>query len=269
MLQRKLNYSNKEAKREREILVLTMSTMLQNHGKGKTIALDLNLKYQFHTRYADGVERIEEWIPFSNGGQKSASSQQSLSSSSSLSKASSRFHLQTRKWKDTNKEALKKVNQTAWVYEIGSEESSSLQHSIQSMKNQEIHKMMISKSSQNPSFHAEDSNHNFIWKVQNCPWPIETYILGVDKDERGATLRTTNKKYYKKFQIPAMSRLNERLKEDNFQMKHDETKNELTIYYKKPQAILDNEEKENKQRMDAIFKIKNRDDVDVNSCRQS
>ena len=247
-----------------------MSTsMLQNHGKGKTIALDVDGKYQFHTRYADGVERIEEWIPSTNDRSKSTLSQLS-SSSMSLSKESfTMFSLQTRKWKGTKKEALKKVHH-GWVYEIGSEESSSLQKNLQSMKQQEDNQeMIISKSSQNPTFHAEDSKHNFIWKVQNCPWPMETYIIVLDKDERGAILKTKNKKYYKRFQIPAMSRLNERLKEHNFRMDYDENKCELTIYYEKPQAVLENEENENKLRMDAIFKIKSRDDVDVDSCRQS
>ncbi len=37
--------------------------MKSSHEAGKTIAISVNGKYQFHTRYADGVERIEEWIP--------------------------------------------------------------------------------------------------------------------------------------------------------------------------------------------------------------
>ncbi len=260
--------------------------MLRKHGKGKTIALNMNGRYHFHTRYADGVERIEEWwIP----GERTTTNRRVIGSSScsaspdlELSKISldpvlqQEYQIISRKWKNSSNKSLRKeLNENVWEYEIGSEETIISTYPKPAMKQQddtrsysENNQVVFSKSSTNPSFHAEESKLNFIFKVRNCPWPIKTYILEVDDNGKLVVLKTTNKKYYKRFPIPAMSRLNERLTKESFKMKHDEGKSELTISYEKPRAVLDDDIKEIKLRMEALRKIET-NDIDMNSCRQS
>ena len=118
----------------------------------------------------------------------------------------------------------------------------------------------------NPFFHAEDSTAHFIWKVENCPWQLENYTIHVDDSNKTAVLRTKNKKYCKRFQIPGMSRQNEKLKEEEFEMEHDGILKVLTITYRKPESVLKSESSESKLRKEALSKLEKEGHID---CRQS
>ena len=225
--------------------------MLRHHGKGKTTALNIHGKYQIHTRYDDNVERLEEWIV-------SKKRKDGTKANNHVKNHAESFQLVIRKWKDS-KLSLGHSNGQVWEYEIGSQ--------MIDVKNPQNDNNMKSLrcSSTNPSFHAEDSLTCFIWNVQNCPWPRNNYTIAIDDENRFAVLRTKNKKYYKRFQIPAMSRLNQTLNEVEFKMKHD-GKDVLTISYRKPESVLKWEEGESKLREEAICKLGKEGDYD---CRQS
>lgn len=44
------------------------------------------------------------------------------------------------------------------------------------------------------------------WRIRNLPYPLETYSVTADKDNKSLIVRTTNKKYYKKLNIPELVR---------------------------------------------------------------
>ena len=68
--------------------------------------------------------------------------------------------------------------------------------------------------------------------MRNLPYPEEVYQLEVDSEKQEVVIRTTVKKYYKRFQIPDMLRANIKLNKDNLSFKHNN--NTLVVSYKKP-----------------------------------
>ncbi|XP_030848842.1 protein DPCD-like isoform X1 [Strongylocentrotus purpuratus] len=95
---------------------------------------------------------------------------------------------------------------------------------------------LLMESSSNPIFTRKDTRQAFQWRIRNLPYPIETYSLSVDQDTRCCIIRTSNKKYYKKFSIPDMDRAGLPLQQSDFSMAH--SNNTLIINYKKPAEIL-------------------------------
>ncbi|XP_041370084.1 protein DPCD-like isoform X2 [Gigantopelta aegis] len=81
-----------------------------------------------------------------------------------------------------------------WDFEVGD----------QSLRQQLAEGLM--ESSSNPVFTRKDKKSDFEWRIRNLPYPIETYSVTVDDDNKHIIVRTSNKKYYKKFSIPDMDR---------------------------------------------------------------
>ncbi|KAG4070502.1 hypothetical protein HA402_005734 [Bradysia odoriphaga] len=44
------------------------------------------------------------------------------------------------------------------------------------------------------------------WRIRNLPYPIKTYSVTASPDDCSITVRTTNKKYFKKILIPELTR---------------------------------------------------------------
>jgi hypothetical protein len=53
----------------------------------------------------------------------------------------------------------------------------------------------------------KDELVNFQWRIRNLPYPSEVYIVEVDKEKDEIIVKTTIKKYYKRFDIPDMRRM--------------------------------------------------------------
>ena len=64
----------------------------------------------------------------------------------------------------------------------------------------------LAVSSRNPVFIPRDTREAFQFRVRNIPYPREVYQVTVDSDRDQIVLRTTNKKYFKRFDIPALKR---------------------------------------------------------------
>ncbi|XP_071090278.1 protein DPCD-like [Haliotis cracherodii] len=118
------------------------------------------------------------------------------------------------------------------------------------------------ESSSNPIFTRKDIKRKFQWRVRNLPYPIETYSASLDDSSTQVIIRTTNKKYYKKFTIPDMERLGLKLSPDQIHLAH--ANNTLIISYQKPKEILDIE----KQLQEEFKKMKATSDGDMD-CRPS
>merc|ERR1712093_541793 len=64
---------------------------------------------------------------------------------------------------------------------------------------------MMTASSANPIFLRFDQPKMFEWRVRNLMFPAEVY--SVDVDGKDLVIRTSNKKYYKRFSVGEMQAL--------------------------------------------------------------
>ena len=90
----------------------------------------------------------------------------------------------------------KDFGEADWQYEIG--------HPVEQDFNPE--KDMISASNKNPIFMRKDTDKRFEWRIRNLPYPKETYTIEIDHNKQEIVLKTSNKKYYKRFDIPDLKR---------------------------------------------------------------
>ncbi|KAL1005888.1 hypothetical protein UPYG_G00065180 [Umbra pygmaea] len=95
---------------------------------------------------------------------------------------------------------------------------------------------VIKENFSNPIFLRKDTKNSFQWRVRNLPYPKEVYSLSVDPDQRCCIIRTTNKKYYKKFSVPDLDRC--QLPLDSSALSFSHACNTLIISYKKSKEIL-------------------------------
>jgi hypothetical protein len=87
----------------------------------------------------------------------------------------------------------------------------------------------------------KDSADRFEWRIRNLKWPKETYSIEIDHTKQEVVLRTTNKKYYKRFDIPDLKRVNIKLEESSLAWKYQN--NCVLIFYDKPDSIIQGEQK--------------------------
>ncbi|XP_074855400.1 protein DPCD isoform X1 [Carettochelys insculpta] len=99
---------------------------------------------------------------------------------------------------------------------------------------------LIKESSSNPIFVRRDTQTSFQWRIRNLPYPKEVYSVSVEKEQRCCVIRTSNKKYYKKFSIPDMDRY--QLPLDPAALSFTYANATLIITYRKPQEIRAAEE---------------------------
>lgn len=135
--------------------------------------------------------------------------------------------LTRRAWK--RKKELK--NDDQWDVEIGDPEP---------MFNKDEN-VLIKENANQPFVSRRNTRINLEWRIRNLPYPIETYVVTVDKDSRCIVVKTTNKKYYKKLPIPDLERLQLLPDQSNVSISHKF--NTLIINYKKPQELLDFDKK--------------------------
>lgn len=64
------------------------------------------------------------------------------------------------------------------------------------------------------------TRRNLEWRITNLPYPVETYSVTVDSNEKCLIVRTTNKRYFKKLKIPDLERLNIILQQDQVGFTH-------------------------------------------------
>uniref|UniRef100_A0A8C8R9D5 Protein DPCD n=1 Tax=Pelusios castaneus TaxID=367368 RepID=A0A8C8R9D5_9SAUR len=115
---------------------------------------------------------------------------------------------------------------------------------------------LIKESSSTPVCVRKDTPSSFQWRIRNLPYPKEVYKVSVEKEQRCCVVRTTNKKYYKKFRIPDLDRY--QLPLDAASLSFTYANSTLIITYQKPKEILAAEEELKKE----LKKIKAANDGD-------
>ena len=126
---------------------------------------------------------------------------------------------------------VKKIGMTGkeqWTTEIGEE--------IKPRSNDEF---LIRENDNNPLFIRKDTQKEFQWRIRNLKGDADNFMVECDKDKQQIVIRTKNKKYYKRFNIPDLERLN--IKLDEKLMKVNFMNNTLVISYTKPKEALDAE----------------------------
>ena len=126
---------------------------------------------------------------------------------------------------------VKKIGMTGkeqWTTEIGEE--------IKPRSNDEF---LIRENDNNPLFIRKDKQKEFQWRIRNLKGDADNFMVECDKDKQHIVIRTKNKKYYKRFNIPDLERLN--IKLDENLMKVNFVNNTLVISYTKPKEALDAE----------------------------
>ncbi|XP_062579092.1 protein DPCD-like [Saccostrea cucullata] len=151
--------------------------------------------------------------------------------------------LVSRKWR---RKATLGVKESKWEFEVGEQ-----------LVPRNLDSEGLLESAANPIFARKDTALSFQWRIRNLPYPIETYNVTVDPENRTITVSTTNKKYFKKFPIPDMDRAQLPLEQKALSIAH--ANNTLIITYKKPKEILQME----KEIQEEFKKLKAAKDGDV------
>ena len=126
---------------------------------------------------------------------------------------------------------VKKIGMTGkenWTTEIGEE--------IKPRNNDEF---LIKENDNNPLFIRKDTAKEFQWRIRNLKGDADNFMVECDKDKQQIVIKTKNKKYYKRFNIPDLERLN--IKLDESLMKVNFVNNTLIISYTKPKEALEAE----------------------------
>ncbi|KAM4603814.1 protein DPCD [Polymixia lowei] len=95
---------------------------------------------------------------------------------------------------------------------------------------------VIKENCSNPVFMRKDTKTSFQWRIRNLPYPKEIFNVLVEPSERCCIIKTSNKKYYKKFSITDLDR--SQLPLDCSALSFTHANNTLIVSYKKPKEIL-------------------------------
>ncbi|XP_035035761.1 protein DPCD [Hippoglossus stenolepis] len=127
-----------------------------------------------------------------------------------------------RKWR--NKSTLGAQGQ--WEVEVGEPPASPVASSDD----------VIKENNSNPLFMRTDTKSSFQWRIRNLPYPKDVFSVVVEPSEKCIIIKTSNKKYYKKFSVPDMER--SELPFDCSALSFTHANNTLIVSYKKPKEIL-------------------------------
>jgi len=186
--------------------------MYTNHPGGTASAMVVGGKKRIHTTFSDGCEMVEEYDMTTD-------------------------ELVSKRWKEQN--AIGKDK--GWVFEIGEPPQTTVSN--------EKDGLLLSSASSNPIFLNRDHVDTWEWRVRNLPYPKNVYSVSVDDEKQELVLRTSNRKYYKRWKIPSLHRYSIQLESQRVSFEH--SNNTLVIQYDKPDIILEEEGKARKERRKA------------------
>lgn len=165
-------------------------------GEPKRLCVKADGRKKIHTTYADGYEMVEEFDERTD-------------------------MLLVRK----TRKASTLGGQGDWVYEVGQAPEAAFDPSSDLLK----------ASASNPVFLRKDTPECFQWRVRNLPYKPEVYSVTVDHDKQQIVVRTSNKKYYKRIDVPDLQRLGLSLKDESLSWKHQHST--LIISYARPAEV--------------------------------
>ncbi|XP_043970171.1 protein DPCD [Gambusia affinis] len=121
---------------------------------------------------------------------------------------------------------------------------------------------VIKENCSNPVFMRKDTKTNFQWRIRNLPYAKDVFSVSMEPSERCIIIKTTNKKYYKKFSVPDLDR--SQLPLDGSALSYTHANNTLIVSYQKPKEILTLEQELLKE----LKKLKGTGEGDVDCTTQ-
>ncbi|OXU30124.1 hypothetical protein TSAR_012736 [Trichomalopsis sarcophagae] len=132
-----------------------------------------------------------------------------------------------RAWKEKGKLG----QEIGWVVEVGDPEPNPADN---------LESVGIRESSSNPIISKRTTKTVLEWRIRNLSYPKDVYSVTAE-DDGTITVRTSNKKYFKKINVPDLERVGLKPEQDRISFTHQF--NTLIITYKKPPKLLDMEKK--------------------------
>jgi len=91
---------------------------------------------------------------------------------------------------------------------------------------------VLAPSQSNPILSRSDTVDHFQWIVENLPYPASTYSITVDKETQHIVIKTSNRKYYKRLDLPELIDRGLQLNQEVLTWRHSQ--DTLTVSYTKP-----------------------------------
>jgi protein DPCD len=134
-------------------------------------------------------------------------------------------------------------NYTPWEIEVGLPNTGS---------NFVAEKDLMKESSAMPVITRKDTKEAIQFRIRNLNYPADVFSVSVDgTDPMTFVIRTSNKKYFKKLQIPELLRAKLPLEQASLSFEHE--RGTLIISYKKPLFLLAQENEDRKMRSSMKF----------------
>ncbi|CAH0391983.1 unnamed protein product [Bemisia tabaci] len=150
-----------------------------------------------HYKMPNGQEMVEEYSPETNV-------------------------LLRRAWR---KQGLKE--ESHWEVELGDAEP----------QFQKLETIGIVESNSSPYVTKRLTKSNIEWRIRNLPYDENVYRVTANQEDDCIVISTTNKKYYKKLEVPELQRVNLRPCQSNIKFTHKFKT--LIITYEKPKEVLE------------------------------
>eukprot|EP01065_Artemidia_motanka_P026389 TRINITY_DN31355_c0_g1_i1.p1 TRINITY_DN31355_c0_g1~~TRINITY_DN31355_c0_g1_i1.p1 ORF type:complete len:204 (+),score=48.62 TRINITY_DN31355_c0_g1_i1:56-667(+) len=159
-----------------------------------------------HSVYTDGTEMVEEFDCITD-------------------------QLQVRKWRKPGVLG----GEGEWVFEVGDDRPEVRRAQASDL---------LRPSATQPILSRKDTPTHFEWRIRNMPYPKENYRLTVEADQ--IVVRTENRKYFKRLDIPDMRRAGLQLEGSELGWQHAHAT--LVVQYKKPAKMVEVEKAAAKER---------------------
>ena len=126
-----------------------------------------------------------------------------------------------------------------WVFEVGGD----VYNATAFVPDRDL----LRESASQPQLSRKDTADAFEFRIRNLPYPKDVFSVQIEPATPDAiTVRTSNKKYFKRLEIPEMKR--QGLALDGAALSWDHARNTLLVAYKKPMALRVVEAAERRER---------------------
>ncbi|KAG5475128.1 hypothetical protein CUR178_04579 [Leishmania enriettii] len=143
-----------------------------------------------------------------------------------------------------------------WLIEVGTEAPS-----------RNLDRSLIAEASGSPVVVRQDTKESYVVRIRNLPYPRDVFSVAVEREGGDSigkiVVRTSNKKYFKRLDIPDLERA--RVPLESAHLSYYVQHQTLIIEYKKPLSVLAAEAAARKER--ASMPSKRVDDSN-SDCRQ-
>ncbi|KAK7198184.1 DPCD protein family [Novymonas esmeraldas] len=126
-----------------------------------------------------------------------------------------------------------------WLVEVGTEVSS-----------RNLDRALLVESSGSPVVVRQDTKDSYVVRIRNLPYPKDVFSVAVERQDGDVVgkivVRTSNKKYFKRLDIPDLERA--RIPLESANLSYDLQHQTLILQYKKPLSVLTTEAAARKER---------------------